>query len=146
MKKQTKKGFTLVELVIVIAVIAILSAILIPTFGNVIADAKAKAELEDARTAYQEFLVDHSDDTAVTTSGVTAYILFEATKGEGENASKINTAKAVYTVTNGSIEKASFADTLKVAAVDDVTADTDAVVGTAYKLSKANMYIVFLAA
>ena len=39
MKKQTKKGFTIVELVIVIALIAILAAVLIPTFSNVINNA-----------------------------------------------------------------------------------------------------------
>ena len=41
MSKSVKKsGFTLVELVIVIAVIAVLAAILIPTFSGIIADAK----------------------------------------------------------------------------------------------------------
>ena len=35
MKRNNKKGFTIVELVIVIAVIAILSAVLIPSFGGV---------------------------------------------------------------------------------------------------------------
>ena len=39
MKKLNKKGFTIVELVIVIAVIAILAAVLIPTFSGVIAKA-----------------------------------------------------------------------------------------------------------
>lgn len=38
--KKTKKGFTLVELVIVIAVIAILAGVLLPTFANVIENAK----------------------------------------------------------------------------------------------------------
>ena len=37
------KGFTLVELVIVIAVIAVLSAVLIPVFSNVVTNAKAAA-------------------------------------------------------------------------------------------------------
>ena len=36
MKRNNKKGFTIVELVVVIAVIAILSAVLIPTFAGVI--------------------------------------------------------------------------------------------------------------
>ena len=39
MKNTNKKGFTIVELVIVIAVIAILSAVLIPTFGSIIESA-----------------------------------------------------------------------------------------------------------
>lgn len=34
--KNTRKGFTITELVIVIAVIAILAAVLIPTFSNLI--------------------------------------------------------------------------------------------------------------
>ena len=34
--KSNKKAFTIVELVIVIAIIAVLAAVLIPTFANVI--------------------------------------------------------------------------------------------------------------
>ena len=40
MKKGTKMGFTLVELVIVIAVIAVLSAIIIPVTGSIVSNAK----------------------------------------------------------------------------------------------------------
>ncbi len=47
MKKQNKKGFTIVELVIVIAVIAILAAVLIPTFGGVINKAKQSADKQE---------------------------------------------------------------------------------------------------
>ena len=43
-KKKTKKGFTIVELVIVIAVIAILSAVLIPTFAGLINKANISAD------------------------------------------------------------------------------------------------------
>ena len=43
MRKSNKKGFTIVELVIVIAVIAILSAVLIPTFGGITEKAKNSA-------------------------------------------------------------------------------------------------------
>lgn len=41
--KKMNKGFTLIELVIVIAVIAILSAVLIPTFNGVIKEAQMSA-------------------------------------------------------------------------------------------------------
>lgn len=40
MRKNTKKGFTLVELVIVIAVIAVLSAIIIPVTSSIVQNAK----------------------------------------------------------------------------------------------------------
>lgn len=44
MIKILKKGFTLVELVIVIAVVAVLAAVLIPTFGNLIKKANMSAD------------------------------------------------------------------------------------------------------
>ena len=49
MKKNNKKGFTIVELVIVIAVIAILAAVLIPTFSNVIKKAHISADTQLVR-------------------------------------------------------------------------------------------------
>lgn len=55
MKKKLNKGFTLVELVIVIAVIAILSAVLIPTFGNVIKNAKDSAAFSTASNALTKY-------------------------------------------------------------------------------------------
>lgn len=58
MKKNNKKGFTLVELVIVIAVIAILSAILVPTFSNIISNANATAAQADAKAAITSYLAD----------------------------------------------------------------------------------------
>ena len=56
MKRNNKKGFTIVELVIVIAVIAILSAVLIPTFGNVVENAKETARDADAKSIYDQYL------------------------------------------------------------------------------------------
>ncbi|MBQ7446076.1 MAG: tyrosine-protein phosphatase [Clostridia bacterium] len=44
MKRSNRKGFTIVELVIVIAIIAILAAVLIPTFGSIINKANASKD------------------------------------------------------------------------------------------------------
>ena len=57
MKKSNKKGFTIVELVIVIAVIAILSAVLIPTFSNVTKNAKNSAAQQEASHALSTVLM-----------------------------------------------------------------------------------------
>ncbi len=54
MKKSNKKGFTIVELVIVIAVIAILAAVMIPTFSGIIAKANQSAVLQKASAEYKE--------------------------------------------------------------------------------------------
>ena len=43
--KKLKKGFTLVELVIVIAVIAVLAAVLIPTFSGIVNRAKVTSDI-----------------------------------------------------------------------------------------------------
>lgn len=58
MKKSNKKGFTIVELVIVIAVIAILAAVLIPTFSNVVEKANESKDMQQARNAYENWLAD----------------------------------------------------------------------------------------
>ncbi len=49
MKLNKKKGFTIVELVIVIAIIAILAAVLIPTFASLIRKANESADIQAVR-------------------------------------------------------------------------------------------------
>lgn len=55
-KKNNRKGFTTVELVIVIAVIAILATVLIPTFSNLIENANDSASLQEANSVYKNWL------------------------------------------------------------------------------------------
>lgn len=64
--KKAKRGFTITELVIVIAVIAILAAVLIPTFSNVINRANESAAMQEAKSEWDNFspeVVLSEDDT-----------------------------------------------------------------------------------
>lgn len=146
MKNQrTNKGFTITELVIVIAVIAILAAVLIPTFGGVIEKANRSAALMECKNSLEAYqanqtgmddftgLVFHSGDyyfvyinqalheidkdtmTAVGESG-TFYFTKDANKTEYNQADFKE-----YTVTvNGAEYKGAFAS------VDYVKGTTDA--------------------
>ena len=57
MKKNNRKGFTIVELVIVIAVIAILAGVLIPTFAGIVEKANQSARAQEAAAALKAVLV-----------------------------------------------------------------------------------------
>jgi type IV pilus assembly protein PilA len=49
-KGMKKKGFTLVELIIVVAVLGILAAISVPKFGNIQRKAKIKSDIASAKS------------------------------------------------------------------------------------------------
>ena len=54
MKKMNKKGFTITELVIVIAVIAILAGVMIPTFSGIVKKAQISAEQQNVTSAFKD--------------------------------------------------------------------------------------------
>ena len=57
MKRTNEKGFTLMELLIVLAIIAILIAIAIPTFSGQIEKSREATDLANVRSAYAELMV-----------------------------------------------------------------------------------------
>lgn len=73
MKRNNRKGFTTVELVIVIAVIAILATALIPTFGGLIDSANKTANEQEVRNIYRDYLAAKPEERA----GATYYILVD---------------------------------------------------------------------
>lgn len=51
-RRMNKKGFTLVELIIVIAIIAILAALLVPSMVGYLEEARTTTKIANARTVY----------------------------------------------------------------------------------------------
>lgn len=56
--KISRKGFTLAELLIVVAIIAVLVAVAIPVFGNQLEKSREAADLANVRAAYAEVLTE----------------------------------------------------------------------------------------
>lgn len=95
MKKMNKKGFTIVELVIVIAVIAILAAVLIPTFTSLINDANESAAMQEATQVHNNLLIEYDADLDFNKgTGADLYITILDEDGAIEY---------VYSVTNGKL-------------------------------------------
>ena len=74
MKKMNKKGFTIVELVIVIAVIGILAAVLIPTFSGVVDSANKSNALSEASNSLKVILAELAEDGDVLGNATFLYV------------------------------------------------------------------------
>ena len=69
MKKiKNTKGFTLMEMLIVVAIIAILVAIAIPTFTKQLEKAREAADIANIRSAYSEAMVKYLNDEEDTSA------------------------------------------------------------------------------
>lgn len=113
MKKKLKKGFTLVELVIVIAVIAILSAVLIPTFGNVIGNAKESAAKSEVSNTITQYTTNQASNQLSSDLPKEGYIILfkseqELAKKGGEvvyaDSYKTDNISYVFSYNNGKLE------------------------------------------
>ena len=93
MKKTNKKGFTLAELLVVVAIIAVLVAIAIPIFTSQLEKAREATDLANLRAAYAECTA--SVLTEQTTDGVV-----QGTNGSYQKAVTITQKKADWTGDN----------------------------------------------
>ena len=105
LKKSRKGGFTLVELMVVVAVIAILAAIAMPQFlsaADRARNAKETADIQIIKNATQLYMIDKNVDTPLTVEN-----LYK----EGYLTEHVKTAKdkeytITYEVVNGGTAKA----------------------------------------
>ena len=128
MKKMNRKGFTIVELVIVIAVIAILAGVLIPTFSGITTRAQDSARLQETRNAMMEYLAQQKN--GVIASG-TEFYYFE----DGVPTATKNVETYKYTYNNGKLEEAA----TKVSVAVTVTTPAEGAATTTYKISDAEV-------
>ncbi|MBR1562130.1 MAG: prepilin-type N-terminal cleavage/methylation domain-containing protein [Ruminococcus sp.] len=119
--KKNRKGFTLVELVIVIAIIGILACIIIPTIYNYVQKARVKAAIADARTikvSIENSLVDHLMLDAADPGNAFNKVLYldlETKKGMSERQYEIvgsftNVSWVVYRTNENSMGKSQVLD------------------------------------
>ena len=93
MKKMNKKGFTLIEMLVVIAIIAILVAIVIPTVNNATTKAKEATDIANIRSTVAQYQIDNMNGTATWEDPV---LKFED-KYDGPTAENGMTVKYVTT-------------------------------------------------
>jgi len=70
--KKNNKGFTLAELLIVVAIIAVLTAIAIPVFTNQLEKSREATDVANVRSAYAEVMTQYLEDGKTHSMKVTA--------------------------------------------------------------------------
>lgn len=126
MKKNNKKGFTLVELVIVVAVMAVLVAVAIPTVSSIVGSAKDSTNDSNARTIESMIKLAEAEADGVAPGAQDVFnALSDAKLG-------IKDATFQYDIVAGTVEynesaKTEASKTMKIAFDDDGVLTVDSI-------------------
>lgn len=141
MIKKLRKAFTITELVIVIAVIAILAAVLIPTFTHVVNNAKVSSAMQTCRNALTDYLAlvggdddpDNDDATGMVfvSDGYAFVYLNSALQQIGE-------VDKLAVIQNGTTDLTSMKETDGITFEDSITAENGKVT-IAFNYSKEDV-------
>ncbi|CAM2832095.1 prepilin-type N-terminal cleavage/methylation domain-containing protein [Hathewaya histolytica] len=100
--KSKKKGFTLIELIVVIAILGILAAILLPRFSGFTDSAREKAAKSEAKAVYTALETYYAEKGSYPAT-INAEGMKVATKIEGSEITYTKDKAPAFTITKGEI-------------------------------------------
>lgn len=101
MKKNNKKGFTLAELLIVVAIIAVLVAIAVPVFTTQLERSREATDMSNIRSAYAEAMSEYLAQGASSSQTASGTIQQKTASWQTGNAvlmTRVNGSESSYTL------------------------------------------------
>jgi len=102
MKRRISRGFTLIEILIVVIILGILAAIVIPQFTNASSQAKVssvQSTLQTVRSQLELFKLNHSDSPPNTVAGL--WDLLDTISTTGDTTAPVGTETTLTSGTFG---------------------------------------------